>query len=108
MSEERCKSRVWPSGSMRDYPCSRNAWKDGFCKQHHPDTVKARREKQESELREKRESDPFNKMAKKVKELEAHNKVLVDALEKIVSDGDYTEPEGMKRIAKQALAQVKK
>lgn len=31
---------------------------------------------------------------------------LCEALERIISEGDYTAPEGMKRIAKQALQQV--
>lgn len=39
----RCKERVW-NGQFSDYPCSRKDWKDGFCKQHHPDSVKKRRD----------------------------------------------------------------
>jgi predicted phosphohydrolase len=39
----RCKERVW-NGQFSDYPCSRKDWKDGYCKQHHPDSVKKRRD----------------------------------------------------------------
>lgn len=41
---EWCKERVWHERFHSQ--CSRKAWKDGYCKQHHPDTVKARRKKQ--------------------------------------------------------------
>lgn len=44
---ERCKMRVYGS-SFRGYPCERKAWKDGYCKQHHPDSVKARHEKRQA------------------------------------------------------------
>ena len=46
MSDEqtRCKEMVYRQHTWRSSACTRKAWKDGFCKQHHPDTVKARNE----------------------------------------------------------------
>lgn len=47
---ERCAARVWISwDGWRGAPftyrrCTRKPWKDGYCKQHHPETVKARDE----------------------------------------------------------------
>ena len=38
----RCKEQVWNGYTV--HLCSRKDWKDGFCKQHHPDSVKKRRE----------------------------------------------------------------
>ena len=46
----------------------------------------------------------MNIVAKERDQLKAINKELVEALEQIISDGDYTNPEGMKRIAREALA----
>jgi len=42
-NKENCKQRIF--SGWNNYQCSRKAVKDGYCKQHHPDTVKALREK---------------------------------------------------------------
>lgn len=42
----------------------------------------------------------------KIAELEAQLAELLDAHQKIISEGDYTAPEGMKRIALEAIASV--
>ena len=40
---DRCKETVFrQGGSFRGGRCSRKAVKDGYCKQHHPDTVAQR------------------------------------------------------------------
>lgn len=41
---EQCQKLVWPVGGYTDRQCSRAAWKDGYCAQHHPYRVKERRE----------------------------------------------------------------
>jgi len=40
--DNRCKARVMVSGWRGGRQCFRHAAKDGFCKCHHPDAVKAR------------------------------------------------------------------
>ena len=61
MDENRCKKQVW--GSWTYYQCSRKIWKDGYCKQHHPDSVKERERKRDEkwekqdELRDKYERE---------------------------------------------------
>jgi len=41
--KKRCKAAVAFGGRRVDYyQCTRRPWKDGWCKQHHPDTVAAR------------------------------------------------------------------
>jgi hypothetical protein len=40
---EKCKEQV-SRDMWHTNRCYRNAWKDGYCKQHHPDSVKTRRE----------------------------------------------------------------
>jgi len=50
MNKERCKERVF--SGWNNYQCSRKPVKDGYCKQHHPDTIKARKEKSEQKYKE--------------------------------------------------------
>jgi len=77
MIEGKCKEKVYPKeawGSFHPHQCLHNIWKDGFCKFHHPDTVKARREAREKRWKEKLEKDPIilllQKANEKIKELE--------------------------------------
>jgi hypothetical protein len=44
-----CKEDVWHGNSFHGVQCSRKPWKDGFCKQHHPANVQARREKRDAQ-----------------------------------------------------------
>ncbi len=44
MSEE-CKQRIFGGNSFHGHPCTRKAVKDGYCRQHHPDSVEERRKK---------------------------------------------------------------
>ena len=46
---ERCKERVHAARSFNGHPCSRKAVRDGYCKQHHPEAVKARAEARKAE-----------------------------------------------------------
>ncbi len=43
MFDKFCKQLVSGPGWWSRSTCSRKAKKDGYCKQHHPDTIKARR-----------------------------------------------------------------
>lgn len=47
MNENKCKARIWCHYDYRQ--CSRNIWQDGYCKQHHPDTVQAKKDKAQKE-----------------------------------------------------------
>jgi len=58
LDQSRCKKIVGiPPGYWHFHQCTRKIWKDGYCKQHHPDTVAARNKKR----KEKYESK-FNKL----------------------------------------------
>lgn len=53
MDKNNCKARVSVPGVWsRDYQCSRKATRDGFCKQHHPDSVAARDKKSQEKAKE--------------------------------------------------------
>ena len=42
-SDEKCKEEVTDSRGWHRHQCFRKAKKGGYCTQHHPDTIKARR-----------------------------------------------------------------
>lgn len=56
---ECCKERVWSGDAWsRSRACSRKAVKDGYCKQHHPDSVKARRKASDDKWDEQIRNSP--------------------------------------------------
>jgi len=66
--KERCKEKVVryarnypPAGAAR---CSRRAVKDGYCRQHHPNTVAKRREEAERRWKAKEDRHPLTLMFK--------------------------------------------
>jgi hypothetical protein len=73
---EMCNARVSPPGiygSFQRYQCKLTAWKDGFCKQHHPDSVKERCAKSEEHRRARiKETDWYklDEALKRIAELE--------------------------------------
>lgn len=57
MSErERCGKWVMRAGSWGNSRCQRYATKDGFCYQHHPDTVAAREAEADRRFRQQQEA----------------------------------------------------
>lgn len=47
----------------RSKQCTRKIWKGNFCKQHHPETVKAKNEKRERRWKFKVKNNPFTVLA---------------------------------------------
>jgi len=52
----RCMASVSPSvrGAI-SHQCQKKIWKDGFCKQHHPDTIEAKNDAREQKWQEESE-----------------------------------------------------
>ena len=67
LDKSRCKQSVFSDSCFNSYQCSRKIWKDGFCKQHHPDTIAERRDKSEQKFREQQKKSPW-RLLKKAKE----------------------------------------
>lgn len=89
IDESRCKAMVSGLGGWHRYQCLRRAVRDGFCQQHHPTTVAARREKSEREYEEKRKRDPVYRLIialNRIKKLEAENKRLKAEIQQIKRD----------------------
>lgn len=77
-----CKARVYGSGRpFSGCQCSRKAVKDGFCKTHHPDAVKARDEAARKRQEEAWARTPNQLLAKTQERLNA----LVEAFENLHS-----------------------
>ena len=80
----RCKEWVntgdsWSSG----HQCRFKVWEDGYCRQHHPDTVSERRRKSNEKRAQEWANSPHVKLGTaeaRVKELEAENERLREAL----------------------------
>jgi hypothetical protein len=69
-----CKEKVFRSNGgwfSIAQPCSRKAWKDGYCKQHHPDTVAERDKAYHERYQQKLAHDPLQMAVKRIAELEA-------------------------------------
>lgn len=78
---DRCKEEVVEPGGMgfHSYRCSRKAVKDGYCKQHHPDSVKEREAKSMARWEEKRKKEPWyvlGEVKEKLAAAEAENNDL--------------------------------
>ena len=78
MTPQKCKQRVMRG--YREYQCSGKEWKDGFCKQHHPDMIKARDEASTKAWHEKMQNKPEAKMAREIHRLTQEKAILMKAL----------------------------
>jgi hypothetical protein len=102
MDTTRCKARVYESGSwgsFHPHQCNHKLWKDGYCKTHHPETVKirqvAKEKRWEEEDEKRRANNPLlllQKANQQIEELErqlkssnsireAEKKILIEKIE---------------------------
>ena len=76
MNTEKCKESVdgtgqW--GSFHRHQCTKSIWKDGYCKIHHPESVKKRQKESAKRWEQTLEMSPMRQLQKaneKIKELE--------------------------------------
>jgi hypothetical protein len=74
---KRCKKNIYDS--WHPHQCKLKLWKDGFCKIHHPESVKIRNEKNMKEWEEKQKNSPLAQLERainRIRELERENEVL--------------------------------
>lgn len=65
----RCMKEVYYPGGFHTYRCRRKAVKDGWCKQHHPEAERARREKSDREWKAKWDNSPVMQLKRKEEEM---------------------------------------
>ena len=83
MKEGRCKKKV---GKGWDYAqCSRKAWKDGYCKQHHPDTVVERQKRSQETWKRKQENMPVARLNRELDEKKQQCEELAEALGSLIA-----------------------
>ena len=77
----KCKEMVWSNERWpRRHQCNFNAKKDGFCTIHHPDYIKAKREKQDAKYKMQRENSIYarhQRLQKENKSLQAKIDMLM-------------------------------
>jgi hypothetical protein len=80
--KENCKAEVYDPLRWKHFGCRRKASKDGFCKQHHPDSVAERQRKRDEKYELEQQKSPWatiEKLKNRIAELEAAQKAVVDA-----------------------------
>ena len=98
-----CKANVWPpDGRGGDYECSRKAKRDGYCVQHHPDSVRARRKEAAARYNEKWRAI---EEARKQEEEKVEEAVLVRIRAAVAAERENDKPLTWLRIAEE-LEQV--
>ena len=86
---DKCKERVWHH--FCNSQCSRNAVKDGYCKQHHPDSVAKRKKESEERLRR----SPYARLERatlEIKELEHklnQQSTLLDEAREVIEECEF-------------------
>lgn len=84
---DRCMAKVRGSGTWSRFRhCTRKAKKEGYCTQHHPDSVKKREEEATRKWKEKQDNSVYARLEKALKrnrELEADYKELRDAVKQM-------------------------
>jgi len=67
---ERCKASVHGAyRELRFHQCRRKPWKDGWCKQHHPDNEAVRRARSKQRRKQKRARSPVARLHKAQEEI---------------------------------------
>jgi chromosome condensin MukBEF complex kleisin-like MukF subunit len=77
MNKNRCKETIVNSHYWGGQQCSRKHIKDGYCKQHHPETVKARRDKQNAIYDERRKNSVEHKYEELIEKNIAQAKMII-------------------------------
>lgn len=66
----RCKASVSYGGRRVDFhQCLRKPWKDGWCRQHHPDSVAKRRTQSEARWKQKQARSPLAQLGEAREEI---------------------------------------
>ena len=79
---ERCKETVYPNeryGAFHGHQCTRKAVKDGYCKIHHPDSVRKRQEISAKRYNERIEQSEYAQLKRAREEIERLTQQLEEA-----------------------------
>lgn len=79
MDPARCRERVAGLGGWHFHQCSRKVWKDGYCRQHHPDTVAERNRKSRELWKKKQDASPWSQLKRAMEREEVLKAELAEA-----------------------------
>lgn len=100
----RCKASVpGPPRSMRFYQCKRKPWKDGWCKQHHPDTVAERRAKNQKRYEQKHQRSPMAQLRRANEEIVRLKARVAELEAEIAESGVVTPAQGRRNLLDMAV-----
>lgn len=81
---DRCKASVlYPGRWTGHHQCKRKKWRDGWCKQHHPDEVKRRREERDKRWEEEHERTLCASPSYKLKLCQEENAALRQRVQRL-------------------------
>ncbi len=88
-----CKAKVGDGTGWQWFQCQRRPWRDGWCKQHHPDSVAERQRERSQRYEEKYQRSPEVQLdwaCKEIARLKAENARLRARIAEIgeASDAD--------------------
>ena len=87
---DRCKAAVHERGrGVNSYQCQRKSKKDGWCLQHHPDTVAERQRKADERYKKQRANSPIARLRRGLEEVKAQRDALLEALKATVTELEY-------------------
>ena len=83
---EQCVQNIYRGDFARVSRCSRKAKRDGYCTQHHPDSVADREKKAEDFYQEERKKSPYYRLSvamKRIETLKAENAQQAERIAKL-------------------------
>ena len=106
--KERCKKTIYSRGSFRGDQCSKLIWKEGFCRIHHPESVKKRQEKSDRYFEAQRENSPYVRLSKEIGRLKSINADLLEVAKRVIAEwnADWDMPQELIEMAKQSIAKA--
>ena len=79
IDETRCRKRVYDSSHFSGHQCKLKVVKDGFCRLHHPDSVKARGEAAHQRYLESVKNSTWMQLKRANEEIDRLKKIIEDA-----------------------------
>ena len=99
MSDIYCKESVYHPGMFTGNGCARKAKRDGYCTQHHPDVVKARR---------KASSERWEAQTRRRNAPEHRADAIIAAAEAVCPSAVWHSIEGKVEVSYEALRRLRK
>lgn len=78
VNPENCKASVSSRAGWMIHQCSRKIWKDGWCKQHHPESIAERDRKTDERYETKRANSVYGRLERCQAKLTKAMEILIE------------------------------